>query len=306
MTEQKTMTSRSWAELALLSLIWGGSFPAVEVALGEMGPLTAVAHRVAWASPLLWLVVWRMGIGLPRRPQVWMAFAVMGLLNNAIPFSLIAWGQQHIESGLAAMLNATTAVFGAVLASLAFADERLTPARVAALALGLAGVAVIVGPSALAGFDAASAGQLAVLAAALSYALAAVWARRQLAGLRPQLAAAGMVTAAAIVMVPLALIVEGRPRFDLSPATWGAIAFYALGSTVLAYLLYYRILAMAGSANLMLVTILIVPVAVLMGAVMFGEALALRAHAGFALIAAGLVVLDGRLPRALKSAARPR
>lgn len=306
MNAQKTMTSRAWAELTLLSVIWGGSFLAVELALVEMGPLTAVAHRVGWAAPLLWLYVRFRGLPVPRAPRVWLAFLVMGVLNNVLPFSLIAWGQQHIESGLAAILNATTAVFGVLLASLVFADERLTPARIAGVTLGFAGVVVVIGPDALSGFDLRSAGLLAVVGAALSYSFAAVWARAALGGLPPQVSAAGMVSAAALVMVPAALLVEGAPDFALMPVTWAAIAFYALGATVAAYLLYYRVLGMAGSGNLMLTTILIVPVAVLLGAVVLDEALPPTAFAGFGLIAAGMAVLDGRILRALAQAALNR
>lgn len=300
MSTQKTMTTRAWAELGLLSLIWGGSFLAVELALEEMGPLTAVAHRVGWAAPLLWLYFRAQGLPVPRAPRVWLAFLVMGVLNNVLPFSLIAWGQVHIESGLASILNAATAVFGVLLASLVFADERLTPQRLAGVSLGFAGVIVIIGPGALHSFDLRSLGQLAVVGAAVSYSFAAVWGRAQLGRLPPQVSAAGMVSAAALVMIPAAILFEGAPAFALAPVTWGAIAFYAVGATVVAYLLYYRVLGMAGSGNLMLTTILIVPVAVILGAVVLNEALPPTAFAGFALIAAGMAVLDGRILGAVR------
>ncbi len=295
MTPQKILTTRAWAELVLLSLIWGGSFLSVRVALNELGPLTVVAHRVGWAALILWAVVLIRRIPLPRSPRIWAAFLVMGLLNNVIPFTLMAWGQLHIETGLTSILNAATAIFGVLVAALFFADERLTPRRAMGVTLGFLGVATAIGIGALARIDLRSLAQLAVLTGTVSYALAGAWARVRLSGLPPQLAAAGMLSGSTIVMLPLAWVVEGPIRLDLTPATWGAIAYYAVIATAFAYLLYYRVLAMAGSGNLMLCTLLVAPVAIILGAVFLGEALRPNAYAGFFILALGLVILDGRL-----------
>jgi drug/metabolite transporter (DMT)-like permease len=227
---------------------------------------------------------------------------VMGMLNNVIPFTLMAWGQLHIETGLAAILNAATAVWGTLIAAAIFRDERLTARKAVGVALGFGGVAVAVGAGALAALDLRSLGQLAVVAGTVSYAFAAVWARARLKGLPPVVAAAGMLTAAALVMGPLAVAVEGRPSFALSPVTWVAIGYMALVATAFAYLLYYRVLAMAGSANLLLVTLIIPPVAIVLGAWVRGEALPPHAFAGLAMLAAGLLVLDGRVLRRLRRA----
>ena len=294
---QKTLTARAWAELILLSAIWGGSFLAIRVALDEIGPLTVVAHRVGWAALALWAVVLASRAPLPRDPRVWGAFAVMGLLNNLIPFGLMAWGQLHIPTGLTSILNAATAIWGVMVASLVFADERLTPRRAAGVALGFAGVVTAIGWRALAELDVRSLAQLAVLAGTLSYAFAGAWARVRLSGLRPEVAAAGMLTASAAMALPLAWGLEGRPSLALAPVTWGAIAYTALAATAVAYLLYYRVLASAGAGNLLLCTLMIPPVAIVLGAVVLGEALRPAAHGGFALLALGLVVLDGRLLR---------
>lgn len=281
--------------MGLLALLWGGSFLSVRIALDEIGPLTSVAHRVFWAMLALWLAVWWMRLPVPRAPRVWAAFLVMGILNNALPFGLMAWGQLHIESGLTSILNAATAIFGVIAAAIFFADERITPRKAVGVVLGFAGVATAIGLENLRHLDLRSLAQLAVIGGAMSYALAGVWARSRLAGQQPQVAAAGMLTGSTLVMVPLAWLVEGTPRADLLPETILAIAYYALAASALAYLLYYRVLAMVGSGNLLLVTLLVAPVAILLGAVILGETLRPAAYGGFALLALGLIVLDGRL-----------
>lgn len=290
--------------MLVLAGLWGGSFLCVAIALGEIGPLTVVAHRVGWAMVALWLVVLALRLPLPRAPRVWAAFAVMGLLNNVIPFGLMAWGQLHIESGLTSIFNAATAIFGVLVATFFFADERLTPRKAAGVVLGFAGVAIAIGLENLRSFDIRSLAQLAVLGGTLSYALAGVWARKMLSDQPPQVAAAGMVTGAAVVIIPLAWLVEGPITLDLAPRTLTAIAYYALLGTALAYLLYYRVLAMAGSSNLMLVTLLIPPVAIVLGAWVLDEALNPAAYAGFALLTIGLLVLDGRVWHLVRTRAR--
>ncbi|MEM9429232.1 MAG: DMT family transporter [Pseudomonadota bacterium] len=291
------MSNRAWAELILLSLLWGASFLSVAVALREVGVASVVAHRVTWAAVILWAVVLIRRIPVPRAPGTWIALLVMGLLNNVVPFGLITWGQVYIESGLAGILNASTAIFGALTAALLLPDERLTPSRMLGIGVGFAGVLLTIGPAALSGLDIRALGQIAVLGAAISYALAAVWAKRRLSGLAPELAAAGMLTGSSVIAVPAALILDGLPRLDLAFSTWVAIAYYAVFATAGAYLLYYRVLALAGSANLMLVTLMIPPVAILLGWLVLDETLPPTAGMGLASIALGLLILDGRLPQ---------
>jgi len=296
MTDQKTLSAQSWAELGLLGLIWGASFLSVRVALDEIGVLTSVLHRVGWAMLVLWAVVAVLRLPVPRDPRIWGAFLVMGALNNVIPFGLMAWGQLYIETGLTSIFNAATAIFGVLVAALVFADERLTPPRILGTMLGFLGVSVAIGLSALTDFDIRSTAQLAVIAGTISYACAGAWARTWLSGLHPVVAAAGMLSGSTLLMIPLTLAVEGVPSLDLMPRTWLAIGYYTLIATAGAYLLYYRVLARAGSGNLMLVTLLVPPVAITLGALVFDEALAPRAFAGFGLLAVGLLVLNGTIP----------
>ena len=303
-TLQKTISSRAWAELLLLSFIWGGSFLSIRIALDEIGPLTAVAHRTGWAMLILWAYVVIRRLKIPTDARIWGAFLVMGLLNNVIPFSLMAWGQLHIETGLTSILNASTAIFGVIAAAIFFADEQLTARKAIGVTIGFLGVSTAIGLGAFKNFDIRSLGQLAVIGGTISYALAGVWARKMLGHLTPQVAAAGMLTGASLITIPMAYAVEGPFNLDLEPRTWAAISYYAIVATAIAYMLYYRVLAMAGSGNLMLCTLLVAPVAIALGAIVLGEALPLRAYAGFGLLALGLVILDGRLWQAVKNRTR--
>jgi len=297
MTQQTSLSTRAWIELSLLGLIWGGSFLAIRTALDEIGPLTSVLHRTFWAMLVLWVVVFVRQEAIPRSLRIWGAFLVMGVLNNVIPFSLMAWGQLYIPSGLTSIFNAATAIFGIVVAALVFADERLSPRKALGVGIGFFGVCMAIGLDALAQFDTTSLAQLAIVAGTLSYAFASAWARKMLGGISPLVAAAGMLTGSSLVMLPLALTVEGLPTFALGAATWAAIGYYAIIATAVAYLLYYRVLAMAGSGNLLLVTLIIPPVAITLGAVVRHETLHPGEYLGFALLALGLSIIDGRLWR---------
>ena len=281
--------------LLILAGLWGGSFFFAEIVLREVPPLTITLHRVIWAVPVLAAIVWLKGIAVPRSARVWGAYLVMGALNNAIPFSLIFWGQTQITSGLAAILNATSAMFAAVVAGLLIADEPLTGRKIAGAALGLGGVAVIIGPGALTAFDPASLAQLAILGAALSYAFAGVWAKAALAGQPPLMNGLGMLSGSTLLMVPVVLAIDGPPNLALSAGVWGAVLGLASLSTALAYILYFAILVRAGAANLLLVTLLIPPIAVGLGVLFLGERMEPQAWAGFAIIALGFAVTDGRL-----------
>lgn len=307
MTEQKSLSARAWIELLVLGTIWGASFLSIRIALDEVTFLWTVVHRVGWAALILWTVVRLKGIALPRDPGIWGAFLIMGILNNVIPFSLMAWGQLHIESGLTSILNASTAIFGVVVATIVFPDERLTLNRGIGVLLGFFGVATAIGLGALLELDLRSMAQLAVICGAMSYAIAGAWGRKTLSGLPPILAAAGMLTGSTLVMLPLAWAFEGPPDLSLEPRTMLAIGYYSVVATALAYLLFYRILAVAGASNLMLCTLLIPPIAIVLGALFLGETLEPRAILGLLILALGLVLLDGRILRlGNKSANKPR
>jgi drug/metabolite transporter (DMT)-like permease len=285
----------AWAGLLTVALLWGGSFLSIHVALAEVPTLTLVTFRVGGAALALWLYVWLARLPVPRGGRAWVGLAGMGLLNNALPFTLIAWGQKTIPSGLAAILNASTAIFGVLIAAALLRDERLTLRKSAGVALGFAGVAVAIGIENLAALDLRSLAQLAVIGASVSYAVSNVWARLMMQGIPPVTAAAGMLSCSSAMMLPLALLVDGVPDFGYALTTWAALGWLALMSSALAYILFYRILAQIGAGNTSVITLLVAPVAILLGAVVLGEALRPAAYLGFALLTAGLLVLDGRL-----------
>jgi len=226
----------------------------------------------------------------------------MGFLNNLVPFSLIVWGQTQIGSGLASILNATTPLFGVVVAHVLTRDEKMTGHRLAGVVLGFAGVVVMLGPAALRTVGSDIAAQLACLAAAFSYALAGVFGRRfRRMGVAPMATATGQVTASTAMLVPLALLVDRPWTLAMpGPATWGAILGIAALSTALAYVLYFRILATAGATNILLVTFLVPVSAIILGSLVLGEVLELQHLAGMALIGTGLAAIDGRLARIAK------
>lgn len=289
------MTPGTWGLIALLALIWGASFLSIRITLDEIPPFTTTSHRIFWAALALWVVLWVKGERIPANPRLWGIFAVMGVLNNVIPFTFLSWGQQHIEVGLTAIINASTAIWGVLVASLVFPDERLTVQRLIGVFLGFLGVATAIGLEAFASFDLRSLAQLAVIGATLGYAFAGSWGRAMLGGVRPLAASTGMLTMAAVFSVPIGWALEGPPSFALPAQTFVALAYNSLASTAAAYLLYYAILKRAGAGNVLLVTLLVAPVAILLGALVRGEALSGAAFAGFGLLALGLLILDGRL-----------
>ncbi len=288
------MSGRAWAELIVLSILWGGTFLSVRIALNEIGPLTVVAHRVGWAALLLWGVVFLRRLPVPTTRRVIGAFAIMGLLNNIVPFSLQAWSQLYIESGLTSILNAGTAIWGVLVAALFFKDEKLTLQKSIGVVIGFLGVATAIGIQTLAQLDLRSLAQLAVIASTISYAFAAVVARKLLADVHPIVCAAGMLTASTLLIIPTAAVIEGQMTLSLSLDTWLAIGYYTVFATALAYLLYYRVLAMAGAGNITICTLLIAPIAIVLGTVFLNEALPPQAFLGFGILAVGLIILSRR------------
>jgi drug/metabolite transporter (DMT)-like permease len=288
------MGPTEWLLLAALSVLWGGSFFFAKVALAELPPFTVVLARVALAALALDLIRRARGQRLPRSPRLWRDFVIMGALNNLVPFSLIVWGQTEIASGLASILNATTPLFAVVLAHGLTRDERLAPARLGGVLAGLAGVVVMIGPQALAGLGGQALAELAILGAALSYALAGIFGRRFRAT-PPLITAFGQLCASTLMILPLALLAD-RPWSLPAPglSTLGALIGIALLSTALAYVIYFRILAAAGATNLMLVTFLIPVSALVLGTAILGERLASGQLVGMALIGLGLLAIDGR------------
>ena len=301
------MGTREWALLVGLSILWGGSFFFFKVLVATLPPFTVVLGRVGIAAIALNLFLLVRRDPMPTSPRLWGAFAVMGLLNNVVPFTLIVFGETRISSGLASILNATTPIF-TVLAAHALTDnERLTWAKGVGVLFGFLGAAVLIGPTALAGFAGSdSIGEVSCLAAALIYALAGLYGRR-FRGTAPLKIATGQITASTLILIPITLFVD-RPWLlpDPNLQIWAAFFGIALLSTALAYLIYFRILAVAGATNLLLVTFLLPISALFLGVAFLGETVTPQAIAGMALIGVGLAAIDGRLWPMMHSRASTR
>ncbi len=296
------MTKRNWLELCLLSIVWGSTFVFAKVAVTEIPPLVLVFCRVAIAALALHVVLRMRGLRFPLRPSVLMSFLVMGLLNNAIPFSLIFWGQTVLAAGLASILNATTPIFTVLVAALLFRQEVLRPHRIAGVVIGFIGIAVMLSP-ALAGLAREPLwAEAACLGAAISYAFAAAFARR-FKDMPAMVAATGQLTGSSLLMIPLALWqASAWTANEVSLLAWSNVAALGLFGTAFAYLLYFRLLSQAGATNASLVTLLIPLNTVLLGALFLGEALNLHQFAGLAILLFGLIILDGRFLRVLQKA----
>ena len=287
------MSLKNWMLLIALSILWGGSFFFVEVALADISPLTLVFLRVAFAAMALLACLKQRAI--PR--NLWPSFFVMGLLNNVIPFSMIVWGQTHITGSVASILNATTPFFTVLVAHWLTADERLSVNKLLGVLVGFAGVVLMMLPTLDRSIK--SYGQIAVLIAAISYAFAGVWGKR-LKGTSPVVNAAGMLTCSSVVMLPMIFILENPLALTPSAQSWLAVGALALLSTALAYMFYFRILATAGATNLLLVTFLIPISSMLLGIGILGERVETLAFYGMGVIFIGLIFIDGRLVKRWK------
>ena len=291
------MGARDWAMLLLLSFLWGGSFFFISVAVSELPPFTLVTMRVGLAAVTLWLVLLVSGYPIPKSPEVWRAFMMMGLLGNALPFSLIAWGQTHIGAGLASIINATTPIFTILIAGAFLSDEHITPRKMLGVTAGLAGVIVLIGPSALLELGTNTMAQLAVIGAAVSYSCATVFGRRFKAmGISPLDTAVGQVTASTIILLPVVWWID-KPMQLANPSlqVWLSILALAIFSTAFAYILFFRILSSSGATNVVLVTFLAPVTASLLGWLMLDEQLQAKHFIGMACIGLGLAIIDGRL-----------
>jgi len=290
----------SWMLLLVLSLLWGASFLFMRVAGEEIPVFTLVLARVGIAALALHAVILATGRRYPSEPRIWGRALLMGALNNAIPFSLIIFAVVRIGAGAGSILNATTPIFALLVAHFLTSDEKMTPRRLAGVVLGFAGVAAMIGPTALSGVSGELLAALAMLAASNSYAFAAV-VGKGFRDIDPVVTSALQLTASTILIAPFALLAEA-PLGEAMPSATAILATlaFALFSTALAYVLYFRILARAGGTNVILVTLLVPVSAVALGALLLGERLTLAEFAGMGLIGAGLLVMDGRVVARLR------
>ena len=291
------MGRREWIMLIILSVLWGGSFFFVKVMVdGGLPPFVIVLGRVGIAAVILNIWLLAMRDYMPMTAKTWRDFLILGFLNNVLPFSLIVVGEQRITSGLASILNATAPIFTVIVAHFLTETEKLSSHKVFGVLSGFVGVAVLMGPDALSGLHRADVmGELACIGAAVCYAFAGVFAKR-FKGMNPVKVATGQMSASSLMLIPLVLICE-RPWTLPMPslAAWGAMVGIAVFSTVIAFVLYFHILAAAGATNVMLVTLLVPVSALLLGWRFLGEAITAQSIIGMAIIGFGLAAIDGRV-----------
>ena len=297
------MSRTQWLLLLVLSVLWGGSFFFVGVAVKELPALTIVLARVALAAAFLLPLVLAVGLRLPATPTEWMPFVVMSILNNVLPFSFITFGQKAIASGLASVLNATTPLFTLVIVHV-LADEKLQARKVLGVVLGIFGVAILMGWARLDSDITSLTGMLLCLAGSLSYGFAALWGRR-LRATPPLVAATCQLLASSAILALLAALAD-QPwtlPWPTAPTLLALMGLAAL-STSLAYVIFYRILSVSGPSNVMLVTLLIPVTGLGLGVTVLGETPEPRHIVGALVIASALLVIDGRILSLLPSRTR--
>lgn len=286
---------RDAALLVLLSLLWGGGFVLAGLALKELPPVAVVFGRVAFGALFLLPLVLFYRVGLPRGVRGWIPFLVMGLLNNVIPFALIAGAQTYVTTGLASIGNATTPLF-TVLVTAAFGEEKLTAHKLVGVLMGLAGVVVLRGTNDLDLASPQTIGILLCLGAALSYGFSGLWGRRKLKGVPPLTSAFYQVLCSTGMLFVLMLAIDRPWTFALpSATTWLSLVGLGIFATSIAYLVFYRILARSGATNVMLVTLLMPVSAIVLAHFALGETLGLHEGIGALIIGAALLVIDGRV-----------
>ena len=295
------MGSVEWLLLILLGVIWGSGFFFAHIAVTEIPPLTLVLLRVGIAAVALHVYLLAIGVSFAPALSRWRLFVALSLSNNIVPFALIFTGQTVLGAGVASVLNATTPFWTIIIANAFTRDEKASWNKVAGVLLGIGGTAIMIGPGLIAGLGGPAWAKFALIGAAISYAITLIVARR-FRGMPSTLVATGQVSTSTVIMIPVALLANGTSGMvDLSALAWMSVLALALLSTSLGYLLYFTIIARAGATNASLVTLIVPMSAILLSAIFLGERLHLFEVAGMALIAGGLLTIDGRLlPKTLQ------
>jgi drug/metabolite transporter (DMT)-like permease len=288
------MKTRNFFLLLFLATLWGPSFLFIKVAVGEIPPITLVLARVGIAAILLYIVLRLQGHNLPRPGRIWGHIAIVALFHNSLPFVLLSWGEQHIDSALASIVNGTTPIFTILLAHMLTTDDRLTSTKVVGVTLGMLGMVLLVAPSLFGGVEATTLGILAVIAVSASYGLAMVYSRKHLRGMKPLAAPTGQFLVATLYLLPLALLID-RPLTLSAPSTQAIASMLALAifGTALAFIVYYRLIESADASYISMVTYLVPVFGVILGVLILDERLSWNAYMAFAMILIGVMIVNG-------------
>jgi drug/metabolite transporter (DMT)-like permease len=296
-SNNNVLTASSWAMLLVLGLLWGGSFFFARVAVHSIPPVTLALLRFVIAALALHIfIAGRFNIYRELKTR-WPSFLLLGLINNAIPHTMIFAGQTQIGAGLASILNATTPIWTVIIAHFLTTEEKLSGSKIAGTLTGLAGTILLFSPH-IGEKTGAPLWAIALpVIAAISYGFAGIFSR-SFKGVAAPVTAAGQLTASTLIMLPVSLIVD-QPWTLATPPMAAVLSVLALAlvSTAFAYILYFRLISAAGATNASLVTLLVPPSAILLGILFLGERLQAAEWAGMLVVAIGLLILDGRLVR---------
>lgn len=286
------MKTKDWLAFIVLGLIWGSSFLWIKIAVSEIGPVLLVALRLFFGIFALLVVMAFTRPAWPRGLKVWLSLTFLGLINNALPYVLISWGEQYIDSGVAAILNSTTPLFTMLIAHIFLADDRMSAGRFLGLLMGFAGILVLFSRDLLTGFQGSLLGKLAVLVASLSYAFASVYARQTTKGYSPAILAAVPLIGADLLLWAAVPVVEGVGGFPRLSITWLAVIWLGVMGVAAAFLLYFYLLHSVGPTRTVLVTYVFPLVGIILGVVFLNELLDWRLALGAALIIGSIVLVN--------------
>ena len=278
------------ALLLVLATLWGASYTFIRVAVATIPPITLIAGRTAIAGLLLLLIMHWRGVRMPRDAATWRRFLFQACLNSVIPWTMIAWGERTLDAGLATILNSISPIFTFFLTLAVSRHEALTSRKLVGVVAGMAGICLIVGVQALAGFGEQLTAQIVTVLAAICYAGAAIFSRG-FKGLDPMAPAAGSLLCGAIVLIPLGLVVE-QP-WTIAPSTNSMLALLGLAvfSTAAAFVIYFRLIQTLGSVGTTAQAYLRVPIGVALGVLFLGEQLSPTAWIGLACVVIGVAAM---------------
>ncbi|MEL0017842.1 MAG: DMT family transporter [Gammaproteobacteria bacterium] len=288
------MKSKDWFMIVSLGTLWGSSFFFVELLLEMLSPFLIVYLRVALAAILLLFILLIKQVKVTLNASLIFSLFIMAILNNVLPFLLIAYGQQTVTGGLASILNANTSLLTILIAPLLIPSEKLSFNRVGGAIIGICGVIIAVGYENIFQIYENNLGKYLILLATLSYALASVWAKLTLDGVPALISATGMLTGSAIILTPIAFFYNFDELSNLSLSAFSMSALFAILCSVLAYIIYFKILESAGASNLLVCTVIIPPSAIVLNSIFLNQAVSQSETIGLLIIIMGLIVLDGR------------
>jgi drug/metabolite transporter (DMT)-like permease len=277
--------------LLILGTIWGTSYMLIKIVLVDVGPMTLVTGRLGLAALIIWGLLRLRRTPFPRERKLWIAYAVTGLLNGALPFTLISWGELHISSGSAALLQATTPLFTILLAHALTQDERLTWRKVAGVFVGFTGVGLLMWPEVRQGVGSSALGMLAIVGSSISYALSAIFTRWRLQGQDPTTSSAGQFTMGFAYILPLAFIFEQPAAIRPSMLALAAWVTLAIVCTVVAYIIYYTLLEKTSATFATMVTYIVPVNGLILGAIFLTETLNSLVLLSLGLVLAGVLLV---------------